>query len=282
MARPRSVGLTASLDAERDGVLLSVSGLPGTGRTLTITRTSPSGNVAGVRGAVAVAFSGTSFLARDFEAPLDTDLVYAVTVYDAGGAQVGTASTAFRIPYSDCAAWLVDLARPTNSLQVVVESLTELDYSVPSGIFRVLDRRAPVVVALPAYTPGTELVVLTTTELDRDKCRYLFGSGYPFELRTDPTQGVGNMYLAGSEYVEERFLSLGSAPERRFRVTAVQVDRPDPAVYVPLAPNNYANVKATYATYAALKAAVATYDALAYAYPSGVANPLPPFPPDDV
>jgi hypothetical protein len=176
----------------------------------------------------------------------------------------------------------VDLARPTNSLQVVIESLAELAYSVPSGIFRVLDRRTPVVVALPAWTPGTELVVLTDTELDRDKCRYLFGSGYPFEVRTDPAQGIGNLYLAASEYVEERFLSLGTATERRFRISCVQVDRPDPSIYVPLAPNYYANVKATYADYAALLAAVPSYSALAYQYPSGVTNPLPPFPPDDV
>lgn len=276
-----AVALAATLEAERDAVKLDVSGIPAGATTLTIQRTSPSGSVAGVRGAVNRAITPTTFTVRDYELPLGLSVHYVVTVYQ-GSTVVGTASADFLIPYAECDAWLVDIARPTNSLQVTIESLTELAYTVPSGIHRVLDRRAPVVVALPGWTPETELVVLTDDLEQRDRARYLFGSGYPFLLRTPSEQGVGNIYFALSQFVEERFLTLGTAAERRFRVACVQVERPDPEIYVPLAPNTYANVKATYASYAALKAAVATYDALAYTYPAGVTNPLPPWPPDDV
>ena len=281
-ATPLAVGLTATLDAPRAAVKLDLTGIPVGAASVTITRTSPSGNIAGVRGAVGAAVSGTTYTARDFEIPLGLSVTYNATVYDAGGAVVGSASVAFLVPYADCQAWLVDLARPTNSLQVVIESLAALDYPVPSGIYRVLDRRAPVVVALPAQTPAAELVVLTDSLDERDQCRYLFGSGYPFLVRTTQELGIGNAYFGLSEFVEERLLTLGTKPQRRFRVTVVQVERPDPAIYVPLAPNIYSNVKATYASYAALKAGVASYDALAYTYPVGVVNPLPPWPPDDV
>lgn len=276
-----AVALTATAEPERDAVKLDVSGIPAGADTLTIERHSPSGNAAGVRGAVDRAVSGTTFSIRDYELPLGLSVHYVVTVYD-GATVVGTASADFLIPYSECDAWLVDLARPTNSLQVTIESLTELAYSVPSGIHRVLDRRAPVVTALAGWTPSAELIVLTDDLEQRDKARYLFGSGYPFLLRTSPEQGVGNIYFALSEFVEERFLTLGTAAERRFRVACVQVERPDPGIYVPLAPNIYSNVKTTYASYTALKAGVASYDALAYSYPAGVTNPLPPWPPDDI
>lgn len=276
-----AVALAVSLDAERAAAKLDVSGLPAGADTFTIERTSPSGSVAGVRGAVDAPVTGTSLTVRDFEVPLDTSVTYALTVYD-GTTVVGTASAIFRVDYGLCDAWLVDIARPTNSLVVTIESFAELAYAIPSGIHRVLDRRAPVVVALPGWTPSAELIVLTDTLDDRDKARYLLGSGYPFLLRTNPDQGVGNIYLALTDFVEERFLSLGEQPERRFRIACVQVERPDPAVYVPLAPNTYTNVKATYASYTALTAAVASYDALAYTYPAGVTSPLPPWPPDDI
>jgi hypothetical protein len=276
-----AVAISADLDSVRLAAELAVSGLPSNTATLTISRVGPSGVPAGVRGSVGAVAHPTTYAARDFEVPLDVSVTYTVTVYDAGGAVVGSATVIFRVEYGDCRAWLVDLARSTNSLQVTVESMAELDYLVPSGIHRVLNRRAPVVSALPAWTPSSELIVLTETQDDRDRVRALLGTGYPFLLRTQPEQGIGNMYLTVSEFVEERFLSLGVAAERRFRVQVVQVNRPDPSIYVPVAPNTYANVKATFASYAALKAGVADYDELAYTYPEGI-SPIPVWPPDDV
>jgi hypothetical protein len=276
-----AVALQATLESEKLAARLEVTGIPAGADTLTIERTSPSGSVAGVRGGVDAAVTGTSFLIRDYELPLDTTVTYTVTCYD-GTTNVGSASAIFAIVYGECDAWLTDLARPTNSLQVRLESLAALAHTVPSGIHRVLDRRAPVVTALVAWTPSTELILLTETLDERDAVRALFGSGYPVLVRTTPEQGIGNLYLALSEFVEERFLTEGDAPERRFRCTCVQVERPDPAIYVPLAPNTYANAKATYATYADLKAALASYDELAYTYPTGVTSPITPWLPDDV
>jgi hypothetical protein len=276
-----AVALAVTLEAERLAARLEVTGIPAGTDTLTINRSSPSGAVAGVRGAVDRAVTGTTFLIRDYELPLDTTVTYTVTCYD-GTTAVGSASAIFSISYGLCEAWLTDLARPTNSLQLTLESMVELTHPVPSGVHRVLDRRSPVVTALIAGTPEAELAVLTETLDERDALRALLGSGYPFLVRTTPSEGIGNMYLAAQEFVEERFLTLGAQPERRFRISCVQVERPNPAIYVPLAPNTYAIVKTTYATYAALKAGVATYDDLAYTYPSGVTNPIVPWLPDDV
>lgn len=277
-----ALALTVSLEPDRLSARLDVTGIVAGADTFTITRTSPSGNVAGVRGAVDAAVTSTEELVRDYEAPFDLALVYKVTVYD-GATVVGTASVAFTIPFAECEAWFVDLARPTNSLELTVENLAELAFEAAAGVHRVLNRRAPVLTTLPAWTPSGELSALTDTLAERDAMRDLLGSGYPFLLRTSPELGIGNIYFGVTGFVEERFLALGWAAERRFRIAVVQVERPDPFVYVPLAPNTYANVKASFATYAALKAAVGTYDELAYTFPAGtVASPINPWPPDDV
>lgn len=276
-----ALALAATLDVDRLAAILHLTGIAAGADTVTIERRSPSGNVAAVRGADNATVTPPTFMAHDFELPLDVPVTYTATVYD-GSTVMGTATVDFTIAYDSCEAWLVDIARPTNSLPLVIESLTELDYPVPSGIYRVLDRRAPVVVALPAQTPATELIVLTETLEERDRTRNLLGSGYPFLVRTAPEQGIGNIYFALSEFVEERFISLGTAPERRFRIQAVQVERPDPGIYIPLAPNTYANVKTSFASYAALLAGVASYEALAYIYPTGVTNPITPWPPTDI
>ena len=171
-------------------------------------------------------------------------LTYTATVYD-GGAAVGTASASFRVAYADCDAWFVDLARPTNSLELTIESMRELAFGIPVGVHRVLDRPAPVLTSLPAWTPTTELIVLDGHARGaRPNPARCSGRGYPFLLRTDPAQGIGSVYFGVTEFVEERILTSGYAAQRRFRAACVEVERPDPFIYVPLAPNTYANVKA--------------------------------------
>ena len=261
--------LAVTLEAERLAARIQVGGFPAGADTVTVTRTSPSGHEAGVRGAVDAVLTGTTFVVRDYELPFDVEVDYAATVYD-GTSVVGSALATFEVDYPPGGdPWLVDLARPTNSLPLVVESMQELAYDAAVGVHRVLDRRDPVLTALPSWTPGSELVVVTATETERDQVRNLLGAGYPFLLRTSPAQGVGNMYLGVTGFTEARASRIALHADRRFRVACVQVERPDPAIFLPQAPNTYAAVKAAWATYAALKAGVGTYEELAYTYPAG-------------
>jgi hypothetical protein len=276
-----AVALAVTLEEQRLNARLELTGIPVGADTFTIERESPSGNVTGVRGAVDATVTGTIQIVRDYELPFDLTVVYTATVYDAAVA-VGSASASFSISYGECQAWLTDLARPTNSLKVTLESVAEKTSEVPSGVHRVLDRRAPVVTAQPAFSPSMDVIFLTDTQDERDAARYLLGTGFPFLIRTTPEQGIGNAYVSPLSFVEERFLTLGAQPERRFRASCVTVERPDPSVYTPVPPATYADVKADYATYADMSAAVANYDDLAYTYPSGVAPPVPPWLPDDI
>jgi hypothetical protein len=276
-----AVTLTVTPEPAKAAARLEVDGVPAGADTYTITRTSPSGASTGVRGAVDAPVQIPTEIIRDWELPLDVPVTYAVTVYD-GTTVVGSATAAFTATWDQCPAWLVDLARPTNSLALTIESMVDLDFEAAVGVHRILNRRAPVLTSLPAWTPSSELIVLTGTLTERDQVRNLLGSGYPFLLRTTPDMGIGNMYLGVTQFVEERFLTLGDAPQRRFKVSVIQVERPDPAIFVPTAPMTYAAVKATYATYAALKAAVGTYDQLLYTFTGVDASPVIPWLPDDV
>lgn len=278
------MNLTAAVEAARLSVRLQVDAIPAGAATYTVMRAAPSGNTAGVRGATDATVTATTMIARDWEAPFDLQLVYTATAYDGAGAVLATATQTVTVSYGECPAWLVDLARPTNSLPVTIQEFQELSFDVPAGVHRVLDRRAPVLTTRPAYTPSAELVVLADTQAQRDHLRDLLGSGYPFLLRTDPAQGIGNMYLGLTQFIEERILSGGYQPERRFRVAVVQVERPDPAVFVPLAPNTYQHVKDTFASYADLHAQVGTYDQLAYTFPTDPdeGSALVPWLPDDI
>jgi hypothetical protein len=280
-----AIALAARLDPDRDAVRLDVSGIGSTARSLTIARTGPSGESAGVRGVAPASISGsaTTYVARDYEAPFGVALTYTATTRDAGGAVLSTATTTFTLA-SDASddPWLVDLARPANSQQVIVESLQSLEYESAAGVHRVLERRAPVLTTAPAWTPRTELRFLTSDKLERDRARASLGTGVPVLLRTDPGQGVGNLYLGVTGFTEERPARIAQFWTRRFIVQGVQVDRPDPSIYVPAPPMTYSVVKSTYATYATLTAAVPTYDELANAYPPGAVAPFPPWPPEDV
>jgi hypothetical protein len=274
--------ISIAVDDARAAATVTIDGVPAAASTYTIQRAAPSGNTAGVRGHVGATATAT-IIAHDYEAPLNVELVYTATAYDGTGTVVETIAAApFQILWTQCESWLVDIARPTNSIVLVFESMVALSFDFAVGVHRVLNRRAPVLTTLPAWTPGAELVVLTDTLGERDQVRALLGNGYPILLRA-PELGIGNMYCGITAFIEERFLTLGARPERRFRIQVAQVERPNPGFYVPLPPNTYANVEATYATYADLEAAVGTYDELAYTWPPDLeASPIEPWPPDDI
>jgi len=275
--------LTVTRDPVREAALCTIAGAPGTAVTFTLERTSPSGTTVAVRGAVDAHLEGDPTLVRDWEVPFGVPLQYRVTFYNANGTVVGVGATAtYTHNYTGCQAWVVDMARPTNSLPLTIESFTPLDFEVAAGVVRVLDRRAPVLVTLPAWTPDAELVLLTNTLDERDQLRALLGSGYPFLLRTIPEQGVGNIYLGVTDFKEDRLATLGVRPWRRFTVDVVQVERPDAGVFAPVPPTTYSQVHALFVDYADLLAQVVTYDALAYWTFEGAASSTLPWLPSDV
>lgn len=275
----------ASVEAERKAVRLDVTASAGD-TVLRVWRVGPSGVAAEVRGwAPGVVVGATPVIVRDYEAPLGVALGYYAQAGPSSAALDGiTGPVAVTVPADPCECWLVDLARPINSILVTAESLPELTYTLEAGVHFVMGRRAPVMTSLPAYTPSGELAVLTDDLGAREETRAILGSGYPFLLRTGPDWGIGNLYCGVMGFVEGRIVADGAAPYRRWRASIQQVERPDPRVFVPAPPNTWAGVESSFANWSTVLSEALTWDALANTYPAmdPEARPIVPWPPDDV
>ena len=251
---------------------------------LTFSRVGPSGVSANVRGwSGAAAAAGVTITARDYEAPIGVPLVYTVDCQTGAGAELDTQTATVTVPSAGCSdTWLNDLARVGNTIRVVIEQIPELDYVVPTSVHEVITRRAPIVTSDIAHTPSLEINVLTDSDDQRARARALLGNGVPILLRTPPEVGIGNMYLAVTDIKEQRIVTAGTVPDRRFIIDCRQVTRPDPNLYAPLSTVLYEDVRAAYGTYQELRADRATYDALLYGWGGVEASDIIPWPPADV
>ena len=125
-------------------------------------------------------------IARDYEVPLNLPVVYTATTYDAAGTVLETV----RRPgvHGRLAALRIVARRPRPPDEQPAARRSRasplLTSTFANGVHRVLDRRAPVVTTLPAYTPAGELDLLTDTLEQRDLVRAILGNGYPVLLRT--------------------------------------------------------------------------------------------------
>jgi hypothetical protein len=277
------MALTATVEPVVKNVRLDYTA-PATAVSVTFTRTGPSGTPAVVRGWDDEAVvGGASVIARDFEAPIGVLLTYTAQARNASGAVVGTQTATVTIPSEGCDdIWLTDLARATNTIRVLIESLPALEYPVPATAHDIIARRDPIVASDIAHTPSFDLSFLTVTDAQRQQARGALGNGVPVLLRTPPEDGIGNVYFAVMGFQEQRIVPAGTVTDRRFVVNARQVTRPDPELYQPLGVAIYQHVKDTFATYAVLKAQRVNYDAVLYDWSDAEPSDVIPWPPSDV
>ena len=153
---------------------------------------------------------------------------------------------------------------------------------MPVGVHEILARRTPIVSSDIANTPTFELSFLTGDDDERARARATLGNGVPVLLRTPPANGIGNLYFGVTGFREQRIVNRAREDDRRFVVAAVQVERPDPALFEPIPPSTYQQIKTTFATYADLKAQRASYDAVMFDYSVDEPADVVPWPPSDV
>ena len=280
---PRAVSVSISVEPALQVVRLEFTVPAGSDR-VSVQRVGPSGTPAYVRGFQdAPTFPGP-LVVRDFEAPIGVPLVYTVQVWqDATPEIVDSGSASIEIPDGGCDdTWLTDLLRPTNTQRLTLEGLDELSYSIPVGVHEILGRRAPITSSDIANAPTFELGLLTESDDARLRARSTLGNGIPVLLRTPPANGIGSLYFAVTGYREQRIVKPAREDDRVWKVSAVQVTRPDPALYTPEPPATYAAVAATFASYADLAAEHPTYDAVLYDYSLAQPADVIGWPPTDV
>lgn len=276
------MALTATIEPDVKSVRLDYTA-PANTTAVSFTRTGPSGSPATVRAWDHAPATPGSVIARDFEAPIGVALTYTAQAFNAAGTVIDTQTTQVTLPSAGCSdTWLNDLARVANTLKVAIESLPELEFGVPTSVHEVITRRSPIVASDIAHTPSFALSVLTDSLDERDQVRSILGNGVPVLLRTPPVDGIGNLFFSVLGYHEQRLVTDGTLPARRFVIDGRQVQRPDAALYAPVGVATYAHVTATFATYTALKAGRANYDAVLYDWAGSAPSDVVPWPPDDV
>jgi hypothetical protein len=282
MTPPAAPSISLAVDDEVQGVVATVH-IPAAAVALFLSRVGPSGTLAYVRGCNPLAVTaGATEIIRDYESAIGVPLTYTAVVANAAGEQSPAASATITVPSHGCSdTWITDIAAPTNTQKLTIEQLAELDYEAASGIHNVLNRRTPIVTSDIARAPKLELSVLTDTDTQREKTRAALGNGVPILLRTPPEYGVGSMYLAVTDWKEQR-ITNSTIPNRRFVCSCVQVDRPDPILYVPVFIATYDGIRDAYRDYAALKATRDTYDDVLHDPAAAAALNVVPWPPEDV
>lgn len=273
--------IALEVDPARVAVKLTIGFAVGTTLASVWRVATVSGNQAFVRGWQENATGVATAILFDYEVPLGVEVVYHAEAWDSGGVSSPVAASA-PITVDDERDWLVDLARPTNTFPILVESLPALAFAGPVGVHHVLERRDPILTTAPAWTPTGALTFTTVDELERDRARTILGGGGAVLLKSPPERGVGNLYFGVTNLVEQRVSRLGQHADRRFAAELVQIARPDPALYVPAPPLTYRERLAEWPTYQDVVDTGSTYQELAYTFPADRIDPIIPWLPDDV
>lgn len=245
-----AVAITTTLDPALARIRLSINmGLNTITKILVDRKTSGESWVT-LRAGASYASPGGIAAIDDYEAPFDTPVIYRATQVTPVGATTGLSAWA-TLP-SQQETWLKDPAYPTRNMRLdEVTSLEEMQFVSRAGVFAVIDRPRPVVVAARRAEWTGVLSLTTATDDQRIKMDDLLKRGQVLLLSTPKNYGIGNMYVHVGDVQQTRVTPLVTEPTRQWQLPLTAVDRPE-AISTMLPGITWADVKAKYPTWQAL------------------------------
>jgi hypothetical protein len=196
--------------------------------------------------------------ADDFEAPFDVEVTYRVTQVTPAGSETATVTT--MLP-SGGITWLKDPGFPSRNVALhEVKELPEMTYVARSGVFAVIDRARPVVVAAKRQAWTGVLGFTTATDGERLRIHDLLSRGQVLLLNTPYEYGIDNAYVYAGDVTEAR-IGLVTEPSRAWSLPLTVVDRPESLSLTPLS-IRWIDIKNTYATWGDLAATGKTWNQL--------------------
>lgn len=183
----------------------------------------------------------------DYEAPMDVPVTYRITQVDPVTVADPTVIGPYTLP-SQGWSWLKDPALPWRNVRLdEVGNVAVETFASRAGVFDVIDRARPIVVAARRQDRTTELVLTTAAESQRQGMLNILSSGQVLLLATPAAYGWGNDYIHVGDVTETR-LGTAAEPSRRWQLPLTVVDRPVSLSYRP-ARMTWADVVSDYPTW---------------------------------
>jgi len=158
----------------------------------------------------------------DYEVPLDVNVRYRA-VWDDGSS---TLSAVVVMPASG-QDWWVALGYPGISRPILIESFPALTSPLGHSLVQPLSARNPIPVIQARRGVQGTLTLLSLTLDEASALRTLIRQSPLFMLTGPADRGFEHgLYLLAQDYVEERAFRLAQRPERRWKITVQEVDRP--------------------------------------------------------
>lgn len=202
----------------------------------------------------------------DFEAEMDVNLTYRAM-------QVAPPSSADPLVVTGIVlssngwSWLKDPAIPARNVRLdEVTNIETETFTSRAGIFDVIDRSRPVVVAALRRDKSAQLDITTATEAQRTAVELILSTGQVLLLATPAAYSWGNEYVHIGDVTESR-IGVASETSRRWTMPIVVVDRPYALSYQP-AEMTWADVVGDWATWSDVIDEVDTWADLIVAVPT--------------
>ena len=246
--------IAVTVDATAAKAALDITFAPAVTK-ITVGRRGPDGFTQLIRYGDQITLTAGQVHLEDYEAPLDTPVVYVGLQVVPVGSEIAE-SAPVTIP-SGGYSWLKDPGYPSMNQRLdVVTSLAELTRPARAGVFAIIDRASPVVVTAKRGSVLGELVTHTLTDAARVRLTDLLSRGTVLLLQTPPQYGYGSY---GSAYIHigdalEARVGLAMEQARRWSLPFQVTDRPEGLATQPITGKTWAAVKATYATWTELAA----------------------------
>lgn len=214
--------ITLAPDVAKAMVGLTLS-FPASVGAVKVERIDAAGSRTTIRAGESFALNGGSGQIQDYEVPLDTAVTYEAT-QPSPGTEKATSVAVTIVSYGY--TWLRDPGTPSRNLRLdEVTSLETVTREAQAGVFDIIDRKHPIVVAARRHGWEGDLVCVTATSAQRKAMVDLLSRGQILLLSTPAGYDLGNVYVhVGS--VSEKRIGVVTEPTREWTLPLVMVDRP--------------------------------------------------------
>jgi hypothetical protein len=164
---------------------------------------------------------------RDFECPMDMDVMYEMDGLDENGNVIETLQSGpVRIDGSVTNDWLRPITRPLDGMRIWVESYMQQERPGRVATFVIMNRADRVAVTMERRLPMGTLICVTMTRDEHDRMLKVIHTGEPICFLSEGVNFVHRQYLVVFGADEQRYAAVGIEPSRRWVLQVEEIGYP--------------------------------------------------------